>query len=131
MKRWAWLAVVPVAVGVAVWLTPDTTDVAIITAIHPDGTIEWVEGEIRRAEENNSAAHETGSPRTSKLAADVEIRTAQGCGAPHDIDLSLFGLGAVPCTKAEFLALLSPPYAPQLTFNGDGEITEIAGRYHP
>ena len=134
MKRWAWAAVaaLPVVAGVVWWVAPNTTDVAAITAIHPDGTVEWVDGEIRPAEENNSAVHELpGQKHVSKLAADVVIRTAQGCGTPTDINLSWRGLGDVECSREEFLALQSAPYAPHLTFNGDGEITEIRGRYHP
>jgi hypothetical protein len=134
MKRWTWAVVAAAIVAGAVvwWLVPTTVDVAMITAIHPDGTIEWVEGEYRRAEENNSAVHPLSeTPHVSKLAADAVIRTAQGCGKPTDIDVGWKGLGGVPCSREEFLALLAPPYGPQLTFNGDGEITEVAGRYHP
>lgn len=132
MKRWVWAAAVPVAVGVVVWLTPSSVDVAMITAIHPDGTVEWVEGEYRQAEENNSAVHPLSpAPHRSKLAPDAVFRTAQGCGQPTEIDVGWQGLGGVPCTREEFLALSSPPYAPQLTFNRAGEITEVAGRYHP
>ena len=134
MKRWVWMtaAAVPAVVGVVVWLIPNSVDVAVITAIHADGTIEWVEGEYRRAEENSSAAYPLSeTPHVSKLAHDATFRTAQGCGKPTDIDVGWGGLGAVPCSREEFLALTAPPYAPRLTFNGDGEITEILGRYHP
>ena len=49
MKRWTGAVAVAAVAGVAVWwLTPNSVDVAMITAIHPDGTIEWVEGEYRR-----------------------------------------------------------------------------------
>lgn len=134
MKRWVWAvaAAVPVAVGVVWWLTPRSVDVAMITAIHADGTIEWVEGEYRKEPENNSAAHPLSeTSHVSKLAPDAVFRTAQGCGKPTEIDVGWQGLGGVPCTREEFLALSSPPYAPQLTFNRAGEITEVAGRYHP
>jgi hypothetical protein len=135
MKRWTWAVVAAMAVvaGVVVWLVPSkSVDVAMITAIHPDGTVEWVEAEYRRAEENNSAAHPLSeTPHASKLAADAKFRTAQGCGEPTDIDVGWGGLGGVPCSREEFLVMMPPPYAPRLTFNGDGEITEVAGRYHP
>lgn len=118
--------------GVVWWFVPNSVDVAVITAIHPDGTVEWVEGEYRKAEENNSTAHPlSGTAHVSKLAPDAEFRTAQGCGRPTGIDVGRQGLGGVPCTREEFLALQSPPYAPRLTFNRAGEITEVAGRYHP
>ncbi|GAB2836589.1 hypothetical protein [Lentzea nigeriaca] len=134
MKRWIWpvVAVVAAAVGVVVWLRPSSVDVTLIRAIHPDGTIEWVEAEYRKAPENNSAAYSlTEFPHVSKLAQDAEFRTAQGCGTLHDISLGWGGLGTVACSREEFLALDVPPYAPRLTFNSDGEITEVAGRYHP
>lgn len=129
---WAAVAAVAAVAGVVVWLVPESVDVAVITAIHPDGTVEWVEGEYRKAEENSSAAHPLSeTPHVSKLAADVVIRTAQGCGKLSDVDVGWGGLGGVPCSREEFLALRVPPYAPRLTFNGAGEITEVAGRYHP
>lgn len=134
MKRWAGAvaATLLAVVGVVWWLVPKSVDVAMITAIHSDGTIEWVEGEYRRAEENNSAAYPLSeTPHVSKLAADAVFRTAQGCGEPTEIDVGWGGLGGVPCSREEFLAMKSGPYAPRLTFNSDGEITEIAGRYHP
>ena len=134
MKRWTWAALAAAAVvGAGVWwLMPSSVDVAMITAIHPDGTIEWVGGEYRRAEENNSAVYPLSeTPHVSKLAPDAVIRTAQGCGKPTEINVGWQGLGAVPCSRDEFLALPSPPYAPRLTFNGAGEITEVLGRYHP
>ncbi|PWK79503.1 hypothetical protein C8D88_12430 [Lentzea atacamensis] len=132
MKRWLWAAALLPVVGVAVWLVPDSVDVVVITAIHPDGTVEWVDAEIRPAEENSSNVHELSQDRhVSKLAEDVVIRTAVGCGTPSGLQLSRNGLGAVECGRADFLAMQSPPYAPRLTFNGDGEITEVAGRYHP
>ncbi|HEX8865474.1 MAG TPA: hypothetical protein VF821_07420 [Lentzea sp.] len=134
MKRWtgAVAAVVLVAVGAVVWLQPASVDVVMITAINSDGTVEWVEGEIKPAPENNSAVQAVNKNRyVAKLADDVVIRTAQGCPSHTDISLSLTGLGTVPCSREEFLALESSPYAPRLEFNGDGEITAIYGRYHP
>ncbi|MEV6235775.1 hypothetical protein [Lentzea sp. NPDC051838] len=136
MRRWVWAAgtVVAVVAGVVVWQTTTTEWTTVITAIHPDGTVEWVEGEARHTEENNSYVFELpGQPHVSKLADDVVIRTALGCSSPptSGLDLSWNGLGAVECSREEFLAMKSPPYAPRLTFNWSGEITEIAGRYHP
>jgi hypothetical protein len=134
MKRWVWTvaAAVPIVVGVAWWLVPSSADVAVNTAIHPDGTVEWVDGEFRRAEENNSAVYELpGDKHVSRLADDVVIRTAQGCATTGEITLSWRGLGDVECSRDEFLAMRSAPYAPRLTFNRDGEITGILGRYHP
>jgi hypothetical protein len=136
MKRWVWAtgAVVVAVAGVVVWQTTTTEWTTVITAIHPDGTVEWVEGESRPTEENNSYVFERpGKPHLSKLADDAVIRTAFGCAAttPQGLDLSWNGLGAVECSREEFLAMESPPYAPRLTFNWSGEITEVAGRYHP
>jgi len=134
VKRWIWaaLAAIPVGAGAIWWALPDTTDVAVITAINPDGTVQWVDGEFRRAEENNTMVHELpGETRVSRLADDVVIRTPFGCGEPQGLTLTWNGLGAIECTRAEFLAKGDTPYAPRLTFNGDGEITEIQGRYHP
>ncbi|MFJ5991463.1 hypothetical protein [Lentzea sp. NPDC092896] len=134
MKRWIWAAAaaVPVVAGTIWWALPSTTDVAVITAINPDGTVQWVDGEIRPAEENNSLVHELpGETHVSKLADDVEIRLAFGCGETQALTLTWTGMGAAPCSRADFLAKADPPYAPRLTFNGDGEITEIQGRYHP
>ncbi|MFD4668446.1 hypothetical protein ACFWNN_01855 [Lentzea sp. NPDC058450] len=134
MKRWIWAAVaaVPVVAGAIWWALPGTTDVAVITAISPDGTVTWVDGEIRPAEENNSAVHELpGEPHVSRLADDVVIRTPFGCGQAEGLTLTVFGMGDAPCARADFLAEKEPVYAPRLTFNGDGEITEIQGRYHP
>ncbi|WP_285639712.1 hypothetical protein [Lentzea sp. NBRC 102530] len=134
MKRWSWAAVaaVPVVTGAIWWAVPDTADVAVITAITPDGTVTWVDGEIRPAEENNSEVHELpGEKHVSRLADDVVIRTPFGCGQAEALTLTVFGLGDAPCARADFLADKEPIYAPRLTFNGDGEITEIQGRYHP
>jgi hypothetical protein len=104
----------------------------VITAVNPDGTVEWVEGEIRPAEENNSMVHELpGVPRVSRLADDVVIHTPSGCREIKGIELTWTGMGAMECTRGDFLEKGHPPYAPRLTFNGDGEITEIQGRYHP
>ncbi|WP_439658186.1 hypothetical protein ACSHWB_38200 [Lentzea sp. HUAS TT2] len=134
MKRWIWAAAaaVPVVAGAIWWTLPNTTDVAVITAINPDGTVQWVGGEIRKAEENNTNVHELpGETHVSRLADDVEIRTAFGCGEGGALTLTWYGMGAAECSRADFLARADPPYAPRLTFNGDGEITEIQGRYHP
>ncbi|MGW6442353.1 hypothetical protein [Lentzea sp. NPDC055074] len=104
----------------------------MITAIDPDSTAHWVDGEIRPAEENNSVVHELpGETRVSRLADDVVIHTPFGCREFQGISLTWTGMGAAECTRADFLAQADPPYAPRLTFNGDGEITEIQGRYHP
>ena len=136
MKRSGWVAgaAVLLVAGAVVWLWPSATDITIITAIHADnGTVEWVEAELRPAEENHPYVHELSrTPPVSKLADDVEIHTAFGCGdTPRGLDLSWNGLGAAPCSRQEFLALEHPPYAPRLTFNLRGEISEIVGRYHP
>ena len=134
MKRWAWAAAVLAVAGVVVWwLIPHSVDVAMITTIHPDGTVEWVDAELRPAEENHSYVHElSGNRHVSKLADDVVIHTAFSCATPAGgLELTWYGLGAAECSREEFLALEYPPYAPRLTFNGDGEITEIVGRYHP
>lgn len=73
----------------------------MITAINPDGTVEWVDAELVPAEENHSCVQELPrAPHVSKLADDVKIRAPYGC-------------------------------APELTFNRSGEISEIQGRYHP
>ncbi|MCP2244601.1 hypothetical protein [Lentzea aerocolonigenes] len=133
MKRWMWtVAAVPVAAA-AVWLlVPSQADITVITAIHPDGTVEWVDAELVPAEENHSYVKELpGPPHVSKLAANVEIRTAFGCAGSHGLDLTWYGMGAAECSREEFLALEHPPYAPELTFNWSGEISEIQGRYHP
>ncbi|MDT7788765.1 MAG: hypothetical protein QOF58_7184 [Pseudonocardiales bacterium] len=136
MKRWVWAAgaVVAAVAGVVVWQTTTTEWTTVITAIHPDGTVEWVEGESRHTEENNSYVFKASEkPHVAKLADDAVIRTAFGCESPptQGLDLAWNGLGAVECSREEFLAMQSPPYAPCLTFNWRGEITEIAGRYHP
>jgi hypothetical protein len=139
MKRWVWVtgtigAVVVAVAGVVVWQTTTTEWQTVITAIHPDGTVEWVQGESQHTEENNSYVFKVpGPPHVAKLADDAVIRTALGCTSPptHGLELSLMGLGEVECSREEFLAMDHPPYAPRLTFNWRGEITEIAGRYHP
>lgn len=139
MKRWMWVTgaatgVAAVVAGVVVWQTTTTEWTTVITAIHADGTVEWVEGESRHTEENNSYVFELpGKPHLSKLADDAVIRTAFGCVSPptHGLELAWNGLGAVKCSRQEFLAMEHPPYAPCLTFDWSGEITEIAGRYHP
>ncbi|MEV6878675.1 hypothetical protein [Amycolatopsis sp. NPDC051128] len=90
MKRWIWAAVV-VGAG-AWWLLPTSADVAMITAIHPDGTIEWVDGEYRRAEENNSAVYPLSeTPHVSKLL----VRTSGNSG----------GSATGPCREWETHAL--------------------------
>jgi len=134
MRRWVWTvaAAVPV-VAAAVWLlSPAQADITVITAINPDGTVEWVDAELVPAEENHSYVHELpGAPHVSRLAEDVEIRTAFGCAGSHGLDLTWYGMGAAECSREEFLALEDPPYAPELTFDSSGEIIEIQGRYHP
>jgi hypothetical protein len=136
MKRWVWTvaAAVPV-VAAAVWLlSPAQADITVITAINPDGTVEWVEAELVPAEENHSYVQELSrAPHVSKLADDVKIRAPYGCGKtePRPFELTWYGMGAVECSRAEFLDMKYPPYAPELTFNRSGEISEIQGRYHP
>ncbi|KJK40091.1 hypothetical protein UK23_40440 [Lentzea aerocolonigenes] len=131
---WATGAVVVAVAGGVVWQVTTTEWLTVITAIHPDGTVEWVEGESRHTEDNNSYTFPTSDkPHVAKLADDAVIRTAFGCATPttRGLELSLLGLGTVECSREEFLAMEYPPYAPRLTFNWRGEITEIAGRYHP
>lgn len=134
--RFAIAAAVVVPLGVTGWVvfSPPTVDVAVIRSIAPDGTVEWVEGEFVEAESNNSMARELPgrTAHVSRLAADATFRTALGCGTPTGLNLSpLTGLGEVECTREEFLSSNYSFYAPKLYFNGDGEIVEVAGRYHP
>ncbi|MEU4738833.1 hypothetical protein AB0G02_00030 [Actinosynnema sp. NPDC023658] len=120
------------AVGWAV-LTPSSVDVAVITSVAGDGSVEWVDAEIVRAESDSSAVRELpGSEHrhVSRPADDATIHTALGCGEPVGPRLSS-GLGAVECSRDDFLAMPYPPYAPKLYFDGDGRIVEVAGRYHP
>ncbi|MFI6096388.1 hypothetical protein ACIA8G_12580 [Lentzea sp. NPDC051213] len=141
MKRRVWagvIAVTAVVAGVVVggvaWRAPATADVTEILAVHPDGTVEWVDAEIRPAEVNNSDVHTLPGAEhrhESKLAGNAVIRTALGCSPPHRLELAGNGLGAIECGRDEFLAMESLPYAPRLVFNRDGEIIELLGRYHP
>ncbi|MEJ2853546.1 MULTISPECIES: hypothetical protein [unclassified Saccharothrix] len=67
---------------------------------------------------------------TSRLADDVEFYAPLGCGSAGGVQIALFsGVGTVRCTREQFAEVAV--YAPRLTFDSAGDITEIAGRSHP
>ncbi|SDH84195.1 hypothetical protein SAMN05192558_105304 [Actinokineospora alba] len=109
--KWIWGAVAAVVVavavvGVLVWPKSGWSGAAIITAIRPDGTVEYDEARFVRAEENTSIAEPIpGTHHTAVLGDQVAIYTAVGdwCAATAGLQLK-DGVGANPCTRAEFLA---------------------------
>lgn len=128
------LVVVLLAVTGWVVFSPSTAAIVMIRSVAADGSVEWVDAEIVKAESNNTmvqALPGAGHRHVSRLADDVTIHTVQGCGATPGHGISFFGFGTIECTRDEFLRMPYPPYAPKLWFNGDGEIVEVAGRYHP
>ncbi|GAA0225633.1 hypothetical protein GCM10010492_24850 [Saccharothrix mutabilis subsp. mutabilis] len=122
-------------VVLAAWLllSPRTVDVAVIDSISADGTVVWRDAELRPAESNNTdvrALDGAEHRHTSRLAADAEFYLPLGCGSSRGVQVALFsGVGTVECTREQFAG--AAVHAPRLTFNSAGEITEIAGRYHP
>lgn len=133
---WGTVAVVGavLAVGLLLWPKPGWSGDAIITAIHPDGTVEYDEARFVKAEENNSVAEPIPDRHhTAVLGDQVAIFTAVGDWCAATVGLGLEnGVGTNPCTRAEFLAITHERlYAVRLKVDGDGKITEIAEYYHP
>ncbi|WIX87953.1 hypothetical protein [Amycolatopsis sp. DG1A-15b] len=111
-----------------------TTD-GIVTAIHPDGRVEWTDARFVKAEENGSNAEPVpGTAHKAVLAGDVEIFTGVGrwcASAAAGLAVGLDGTGSNPCTRAEFLATTPDSlYAVKITAKGD-VVTRIAEYYHP
>lgn len=112
----------------------DTAD-GIVTAIHPDGRVEWTDARFVKAEENGSNAEPVpGTAHKAVLAGDVEISTGVGrwcASAAAGLAVGLDGTGSNPCTRAEFLATTPDSlYAVKITAKGD-VVTRIAEYYHP
>ncbi|MFE9747717.1 hypothetical protein ACFYOT_22665 [Saccharothrix saharensis] len=109
-------------------------EVALIKAMDA-GSITWVPARIVRAESNNTRAEATATQaRTTPIAPGATFRTPLGCtpNAADGLRLDGDGLGLVPCTRHDFTnGSFHLPYAPRLTFDGQGRITEVADRYHP
>jgi hypothetical protein len=135
VKKRIIVGLVAVAVVAGGWwvLSPRTVDVTVVESISDDGTVVWWDAEIRKAESNNTDVHALEGPahrHTSRLAADAEFFAPLGCGSPGGVQVAPFsGVGTVECTREQFAGVAV--YAPRLTFDRAGEITEIAGRYHP
>ncbi|MEV5720135.1 hypothetical protein AB0L41_40150 [Amycolatopsis mediterranei] len=107
----------------------------IVTAIHPDGRVEWTEARFVKAEENGSHAERVpGTVHQAVLAGDVKIFTAVGswcASAAAGLATGLDGTGSNPCTRAEFLAAGPDSLdAVKITVKGD-VVTRIAEYYHP
>jgi len=112
-----------------------TTADGIVTAIHPDGRVEWTDARFVKAEENSSNAEPVpGTAHTAVLAGDVKIFTGVGswcASAAAGLAVGLDGTGANPCTRAEFLATTPDSlYAVKIAVRGDA-VTRIAEYYHP
>jgi len=139
-NRWIWAAValVAIAAGVAalLWSTAGSGAKfdAIITAIHPDGTVEWDEAVFVKAPENNSIAEPVpGSHGTARLAEDIQIYTAVGDWCANQRGPGMGRLDpADACTRAEFMAIKPDVlYAVQIEVDDDGGISLINEYYHP
>ncbi|OXM67216.1 hypothetical protein [Amycolatopsis vastitatis] len=107
----------------------------IVTAIHPDGRVEWTDARFVKAEENGSNAEPVpGTAHKAVLAGDVKIFTGVGswcASAAAGLAVGLDGTGSRPCTRAEFLATTPDSlYAVKITVKGD-VVTRIAEYYHP
>ena len=110
----------------------------IVTAIHPDGRVEWTDARFVRAEENGSNAERVpGTVHQAVLAGDVQIFTPVGswcASAAAGLATGLDGTGSNPCTRAGFLAAtpdsLDSLDAVKITVKGD-VVTRIAEYYHP
>jgi hypothetical protein len=107
----------------------------IVTAIHPDGRVEWTDARFVKAEENGSNAEPVpGTAHKAVLADDVKIFTGVGswcASAAAGLAVGLDGTGSNSCTRAEFLATTPDSlYAVKITAKGD-VVTRIAEYYHP
>jgi len=107
----------------------------IVTAIHPDGRVEWADARFVKAEENGTNAERVpGTAHQAVLAGDVQIFTGVGgwcASAAAGLKTGLDGTGSNPCTRAEFLATTPDSlYAVKITVQGD-VVTRIAEYYHP
>jgi hypothetical protein len=108
----------------------------IVTAIHPDGRVEWADARfVKAAEENGRIAERVpGTAHQAVLAGDVQIFTGVGswcASAAAGLATGSDGAGANPCTRAEFLATTPDSlYAVKITVKGD-VVTRIAEYYHP
>ncbi|WP_158848681.1 hypothetical protein [Saccharothrix deserti] len=98
-------------------------------------SITWAPARIVPAESNNTTAEPTSEvTTTTRIAAGAAFRTPLGCtpNSASGLRLDGNGLGLVPCTRQDFTSgSYYSPYAPMLTFDSRGEITEVADRYHP
>jgi len=113
-----------------------TTADGIVTAIHPDGRVEWTDARFVKAEDNGSIAQPVpGTAHQAVLAGDAKISTGVGdwCASAAAAGLAIGpdGAGSNPCTRAEFLATTPDSlYAVKITVKGD-VVTRIAEYYHP
>ncbi|CAL9664426.1 hypothetical protein SUDANB95_07132 [Actinosynnema sp. ALI-1.44] len=84
---------------------------------------------VARRVRTYDAQHHDEPGATRSVVAEV-AQPRHGCGSSRGVPVALFsGAGTVECTREQFAG--AAVHAPRLTFNRAGEITEIAGRYHP
>jgi hypothetical protein len=128
-------AAVLAAAGVFVLGTDGAATDGIVTAIHPDGVVEWSDARFVKAEENGNYAEPVpGTAHQAVLAGDVQIFTGVGswcASAAAGLATGLDGTGSNPCTRAEFLATTPASlYAVKIAVKDD-VVTRIAEYYHP
>ncbi|GLZ35541.1 hypothetical protein Lesp02_77280 [Lentzea sp. NBRC 105346] len=108
-----------------------TVDVAMISSID-DGKVTWITGKIVSGGPDNGVVQpiEGTQHETAELAPDVKFYHPLECGEPKGVTLDAEGVGALACTRAEYLGMASH-YGTKIVLNEQGEIVMLADRHHP